>query len=180
MMITTTFATGGYATNGVPRDPADYSAAHQWKADRVAVIGSGASSVQVVPAMQPYVKQMHVFVRTGVWFVNIPADVIQEPNVAVHSTPAVKVTPTSVIGADGAADEFNVHCQDSGVGSARATVDPSPYLAIDKIDPRWLKASAVDVEKVLEHGAEASVRRRRQESQDSDQDVRVKIESGRV
>ncbi|KAF2729694.1 FAD/NAD(P)-binding domain-containing protein [Polyplosphaeria fusca] len=43
----------------------------QWKNDRVAVIGSGASSVQTVPTMQPHVKHMDVFVRTGVWFVQI-------------------------------------------------------------------------------------------------------------
>jgi hydroxyversicolorone monooxygenase len=39
-----------------------------WTGERVAVIGSGASSIQVVPAMQPYVKHMDVFVRSPVWF----------------------------------------------------------------------------------------------------------------
>ncbi|KAF2472585.1 FAD/NAD(P)-binding domain-containing protein [Lindgomyces ingoldianus] len=43
----------------------------QWKNDRVAVIGSGASSIQTVPTMQPHVKHIDVFVRTGVWFVQI-------------------------------------------------------------------------------------------------------------
>ena len=62
-----------------------------WRQDRVAVIGSGASSVQTVPTMQvkltnrianfggsqltsylkPFVKHMDVFVRTPVWFVDI-------------------------------------------------------------------------------------------------------------
>lgn len=37
----------------------------QWKNERVAVIGSGASSIQTVPTMQPHVKHMDVFVRTG-------------------------------------------------------------------------------------------------------------------
>ncbi|GAB7359378.1 hypothetical protein MBLNU230_g6029t1 [Neophaeotheca triangularis] len=41
----------------------------QWKNDTVAVIGSGASSVQTVPTMQPHAKHIDVFVRTGVWFV---------------------------------------------------------------------------------------------------------------
>ena len=41
----------------------------KWKGERVAVIGSGASSVQTVPSMQPYVKHMDIFVRTAVWFV---------------------------------------------------------------------------------------------------------------
>jgi cation diffusion facilitator CzcD-associated flavoprotein CzcO len=43
----------------------------EWAKDRVAVIGSGASSIQTVPTMQPHVKHMDVFVRTGVWFVQI-------------------------------------------------------------------------------------------------------------
>ncbi|KAK5944688.1 hypothetical protein PMZ80_001888 [Knufia obscura] len=45
--------------------------AEQWKGDRVAIIGSGASSIQTVPTMQPHVKHMDIFVRTGVWFVQI-------------------------------------------------------------------------------------------------------------
>ncbi|KAF2790345.1 FAD/NAD(P)-binding domain-containing protein [Melanomma pulvis-pyrius CBS 109.77] len=43
----------------------------EWAKDRVAVIGSGASSIQTVPTMQPYVKHMDIFVRTGVWFIQI-------------------------------------------------------------------------------------------------------------
>ncbi|KAG0648197.1 FAD-binding monooxygenase moxY [Hyphodiscus hymeniophilus] len=46
----------------------------QWKGERVAVIGSGASSVQTVPSMQPYVKHMDVFVRTAVWFVGMASN----------------------------------------------------------------------------------------------------------
>jgi hydroxyversicolorone monooxygenase len=46
------------------RWPKDYQA-EQWKNDRVAVIGSGASSIQTVPNMQPHVKHLDVFVRTG-------------------------------------------------------------------------------------------------------------------
>lgn len=52
------------------RWPKDYQA-EQWKGDRVAIIGSGASSIQTVPTMQPHVKHMDIFVRTGVWFVQI-------------------------------------------------------------------------------------------------------------
>lgn len=52
------------------RWPKDYQA-EQWKEDRVAIIGSGASSIQTVPNMQPHVKHMDVFIRTGVWFVQI-------------------------------------------------------------------------------------------------------------
>lgn len=43
----------------------------QWKDDRVAVIGSGASSIQTVPTMQPHAKHLDIFVRTAVWFVQI-------------------------------------------------------------------------------------------------------------
>lgn len=52
------------------RWPEDYQK-EQWQKDRVAVIGSGASSIQTVPTMQPHVKHMDIFVRTGVWFVQI-------------------------------------------------------------------------------------------------------------
>jgi len=47
--------------------PDDYQK-EQWQHDRVAVIGSGASSVQTVPGLQPFAKHIDVFVRTGVWF----------------------------------------------------------------------------------------------------------------
>ena len=52
------------------RWPKDYQK-EEWKNDRVAVIGSGASSIQTVPTMQPYVKHLDIFVRTAVWFVQI-------------------------------------------------------------------------------------------------------------
>ncbi|CAP73334.1 uncharacterized protein PODANS_2_7220 [Podospora anserina S mat+] len=47
--------------------PEDYQQ-DKWANERVAVIGSGASSVQTVPGMQPYTKHLDVFVRTGIWF----------------------------------------------------------------------------------------------------------------
>lgn len=46
------------------RWPEDYQA-EQWKNERVCVIGSGASSIQTVPAMQNSAKHLDVFVRTG-------------------------------------------------------------------------------------------------------------------
>ncbi|KAL1304763.1 hypothetical protein AAFC00_003700 [Neodothiora populina] len=52
------------------RWPKDYTK-EQWQNDRVAVIGSGASSIQTVPHMQPYTKHIDIFVRTAVWFVQI-------------------------------------------------------------------------------------------------------------
>ena len=50
--------------------PKDYQA-EEWKKDRVAVIGSGASSIQTVPQMQKHARHLDVFVRTPVWFVEI-------------------------------------------------------------------------------------------------------------
>jgi len=52
------------------RWPENYQA-EQWKGDRVAIIGSGASSIQTVPTMQPHVKHMDIFVRTGKGHVNL-------------------------------------------------------------------------------------------------------------
>ena len=43
----------------------------EWANDRVAVIGSGASSIQTVSKMQPHAKHLDIFIRTGVWFVQI-------------------------------------------------------------------------------------------------------------
>ena len=57
--------------------PNDYEK-EQWKNDRVAVIGSGASSIQTVPNMQPYVKHMDIFIRTGVWFIQFSDTFPQE------------------------------------------------------------------------------------------------------
>lgn len=46
------------------RWPSEYQK-EEWKNDNVAVIGSGASSIQTVPAMQPHAKHIDIFVRTG-------------------------------------------------------------------------------------------------------------------
>lgn len=46
----------------------------EWKNDRVAVIGGGASAVQVLPGMQPYAKKIDLFVRTGIWFFSFDGD----------------------------------------------------------------------------------------------------------
>ncbi|KAK3113063.1 hypothetical protein LTR53_010020 [Teratosphaeriaceae sp. CCFEE 6253] len=54
------------------RWPTDFPK-EQWN-QRVAVVGSGASSIQTVPNMQPYAEHIDVFVRTGVWFVQIASN----------------------------------------------------------------------------------------------------------
>ena len=66
--------------------PKDYQK-EQLGNDRVAVIGSGASSIQTVPNMQPYVKHMDVFMLTGVWFVQTANDFS-----AIRSIPKKNVT----------------------------------------------------------------------------------------
>ncbi|PMD27582.1 flavin-binding monooxygenase-like protein [Hyaloscypha hepaticicola] len=52
------------------RWPKDYQK-EQWKNESVAIIGSGASSIQTLPNMQPFVKHIDVYVRTAVWFISI-------------------------------------------------------------------------------------------------------------
>jgi cation diffusion facilitator CzcD-associated flavoprotein CzcO len=42
---------------------------HDLRGERVAVIGTGASAVQFVPAIQPLVANMHIFQRTPPWVV---------------------------------------------------------------------------------------------------------------
>lgn len=45
--------------------PDDFDLSHK----RVAIIGSGASATQVIPALQPDVKHLHVFQRTPHWVI---------------------------------------------------------------------------------------------------------------
>jgi cation diffusion facilitator CzcD-associated flavoprotein CzcO len=58
----------------IPLDTAKWPKDYQkpeWKEESVAIIGSGASSIQTLPNMQPYVKHIDVYVRTPVWFIDI-------------------------------------------------------------------------------------------------------------
>lgn len=52
------------------RWPEEYQS-EQWAKEHVAVIGSGASSIQTVPQMQKHCPEMEIFIRTPVWFVDI-------------------------------------------------------------------------------------------------------------
>ncbi len=60
---------------GLERFAGDAFHTAQWRHDvdldgrRVAVIGTGASAIQVVPNIQPQVEQLHVFQRTPPWVV---------------------------------------------------------------------------------------------------------------
>ena len=45
---------------------------YNYKGKRVAIIGSGASAAQVIPAIAPHVKHLHVFQRTPHWVLPRP------------------------------------------------------------------------------------------------------------
>jgi cation diffusion facilitator CzcD-associated flavoprotein CzcO len=51
---------------------ADWDHDHDLSGERVAVVGTGASAIQFVPAIQPLVGQLHVFQRTPPWVVPHP------------------------------------------------------------------------------------------------------------
>lgn len=46
---------------------AEWDHAHSLRDERVAVIGTGASAIQIVPRIQPEVAEMHVYQRTPPW-----------------------------------------------------------------------------------------------------------------
>src|SRR5262249_30612933 len=48
---------------------ARWSDAHALDGERVGVVGTGASSIQIVPQIQPRVGRLHVFQRTAPWIV---------------------------------------------------------------------------------------------------------------
>jgi cation diffusion facilitator CzcD-associated flavoprotein CzcO len=52
---------------GATYHSARWDHSHDLDGERVAVIGTGASAIQFVPAIQPRVAQMHVFQRTPPW-----------------------------------------------------------------------------------------------------------------
>ncbi|KAH7120227.1 hypothetical protein B0J13DRAFT_589679 [Dactylonectria estremocensis] len=47
----------------------------KWANESIVVIGSGASSIQAVPGMQPHAKKLDVFVRTPPWFFAQPDNI---------------------------------------------------------------------------------------------------------
>ncbi len=71
-------ATGQLCRPAVPRLPGEFAGhsfhsarwdhAYDLRGKRVAVVGTGASAVQFVPEIAPEVAQLHVFQRTGNWF----------------------------------------------------------------------------------------------------------------
>ncbi|KLU81143.1 hypothetical protein MAPG_00238 [Magnaporthiopsis poae ATCC 64411] len=118
--------------------PDDYTK-EQWKDERVAVIGSGASSLQTVPGMQPYTKHIDIFVRTGAWFTVIAGNTgdpsklyTDEERAKFHADPAALLAHAKSI-----EDEINSlwggGCPESYLGLA---VPDLPNF-ITFIGPTW-------------------------------------------
>ena len=68
---------------------------------RVAVIGTGATSVQLVPAIAPIVQQLHVYQRTPIWILPKPDRVVPEAlkrlfRVVPGAQSAVRMTTTTI------------------------------------------------------------------------------------
>jgi len=76
--------------------PKDYQK-EEWANDRVAVIGSGASSIQTVPTMQPHTKHIDIFVRTGVWFVQIANNYGQNKEYSQEERDGFRNDPKSLV-----------------------------------------------------------------------------------
>lgn len=58
---------------------------HDLTGQRVAVIGTGASAIQIVPAIQPRVAQMHVFQRTPAWIIPHPNRMVTRVHQSVYA-----------------------------------------------------------------------------------------------
>ena len=78
------------------RWPEEYQK-EQWEKDTIAVIGSGASSIQTVPQMQPHVPRMEIFIRTPVWFVDIAGNEGKNMPYSEHQKRKFKSDPTELV-----------------------------------------------------------------------------------
>jgi cation diffusion facilitator CzcD-associated flavoprotein CzcO len=58
---------------------------HDFDGKRVAVVGTGASAIQFVPAIQPQVEQLHVFQRTPPWVAPHPNRRMTRAERAIYS-----------------------------------------------------------------------------------------------
>jgi cation diffusion facilitator CzcD-associated flavoprotein CzcO len=76
--------------------PKDYQE-EQWANDNVAIIGSGASSIQTVPTMQKHTKHLDVFVRTGVWFVSLASNTGQNKVYSQEERDAFRQDPKALV-----------------------------------------------------------------------------------
>src|SRR3954467_15779577 len=83
----------------------------QWKDESIAIIGSGASSIQTLPTMQPHVKHIDVYVRTAVWFI-------------------------SIAGNNGAGEVYTEEERDTFRGDTKKLVEHAKYLE-DQVNGLW-------------------------------------------
>lgn len=60
------------AFEGEKMHSARWNHAYQFAGKRIAVIGTGASAIQIVPALQPTVGRLHLFQRTPAWVLEKP------------------------------------------------------------------------------------------------------------
>jgi cation diffusion facilitator CzcD-associated flavoprotein CzcO len=89
------------------RWPKDYQE-EEWAKDRVAIIGSGASSIQTVPNMQKHAKHLDVFVRTGVWFVTLVENTGQGKEYSKEEREEFRNDPKAIVAhAKGIEDQVN-------------------------------------------------------------------------
>ncbi|KAH0841637.1 putative sterigmatocystin biosynthesis monooxygenase stcW [Fonsecaea pedrosoi] len=50
--------------------PDDFTAA-EWTGKKIVIVGAGSSSIQATPGMQPYAKELHVFIRSKSWLASV-------------------------------------------------------------------------------------------------------------
>ncbi|OAL38579.1 hypothetical protein AYO20_02229 [Fonsecaea nubica] len=50
--------------------PDDFNAA-EWTGKKIVIVGAGSSSIQATPGMQPYAKELHVFIRSKSWLASV-------------------------------------------------------------------------------------------------------------
>ncbi|MFI9507412.1 flavin-containing monooxygenase [Nocardia sp. NPDC052566] len=78
------------AYRGKLQRPSDWDDDYDYTGQRVAVIGTGASSVQIVPSLAPHVAELAVFQRTPVWSLPKPDVAIPGPVQTVLRIPGVQ------------------------------------------------------------------------------------------
>lgn len=74
---------------GTVQRPDDWDASVDLRGKRVAIIGTGASAVQIVPSIAPEVAQLDVYQRTPVWCLPKPDAAVPKPAQWLLAVPGV-------------------------------------------------------------------------------------------
>jgi cation diffusion facilitator CzcD-associated flavoprotein CzcO len=74
---------------GKVQEPARWDHSYDHRGKRVAIIGTGASSVQIVPSIAPEVQSLDVYQRTPVWCLPKPDYLVPPPVQRVLAIPGV-------------------------------------------------------------------------------------------